>query len=540
LGSFIANVQVRTQDIDAVARALSAGLLEADQYTPTTGDDAARSLALIQRGDWVAVYDELLDEQDLRVLDATASLLSRETGAPAVGVLVHDSDVLLLRLYRDGALADQHNNNPEFFDLPRRSAAGRAQHWKDLLAPGSRASDLRTAWRGKAPEDALGEVARHLGIDQSLIRFCHQDLVEDVPVRRLRFKRAPLSPEEAALLQLRVEPRSIEGQVWIGEPIDATQVFLCNGPVSRLRVELGGSALTNGCVTADDTVRVHAADPTAPTAARIGSMSLKSGVIPARLLPPPGPVERPQEPRLCFSLSPRLSAFVPGEGEVWLRVTPEENPDGGAEARLRLQVTAPPLLPFPAGATVNHGHALRKLYDSRFLALLMVIEGAPPDAIKPLLEAWPDGFSIMSLDDELTQLGLWTEPQQNDDDKAALRRLASAVAAEERLVQAVLARQGWKPDGGPARTPYEEITAPGAAVGGASAERWLRTIGEEIWLGPSLQRWLGDTGPVEKVAQVEWIPGALHLRLDGPTDPAALGRLEAALSSVTPFPKDRI
>lgn len=45
------------------------------------------------------VFERACEEQDLDVLDELASRLAHEFGVPALGALVHDDDVLLLRLH---------------------------------------------------------------------------------------------------------------------------------------------------------------------------------------------------------------------------------------------------------------------------------------------------------------------------------------------------------------------------------------------------------------------------------------------------------
>ncbi len=50
------------------------------------------------------IYEIDSDEQDVERLDAVAELISRRFACPVLGVLNHDDDVLVLRLYESGRL----------------------------------------------------------------------------------------------------------------------------------------------------------------------------------------------------------------------------------------------------------------------------------------------------------------------------------------------------------------------------------------------------------------------------------------------------
>ncbi|AIQ63077.1 hypothetical protein PSTEL_08200 [Paenibacillus stellifer] len=65
---------------------------------------------------WISVYDEKLDEQDIDDLDALGIAISARAGVPAVGSIVHDSDLLIMRLYKNGRTADTMINNLELFN----------------------------------------------------------------------------------------------------------------------------------------------------------------------------------------------------------------------------------------------------------------------------------------------------------------------------------------------------------------------------------------------------------------------------------------
>ncbi len=107
MGSFFTNVQVRTRDAARAIEALRA-IAKKDGLVAT--DDASgadRTMLVLAEGDWISVYDEGCEGQNQDALDALAAALSKKTRGPAVTILVHDSDVLELRLFRDGKRIDR-------------------------------------------------------------------------------------------------------------------------------------------------------------------------------------------------------------------------------------------------------------------------------------------------------------------------------------------------------------------------------------------------------------------------------------------------
>lgn len=66
--------------------------------------------------DFLTVWDEEAESQDLRVLSAVARRLSRELSCPAWAVLNHDDDVLIYLLFSAGDMLDEYNSCPEYFE----------------------------------------------------------------------------------------------------------------------------------------------------------------------------------------------------------------------------------------------------------------------------------------------------------------------------------------------------------------------------------------------------------------------------------------
>ena len=78
----------------------------------------------------VVVFDEESDEQETEVITRLASHLSRELSCPVLAVLNHDDDILWYQLFLSGALADEYDSSPGYFDSvaePSVPAGGDAQ-----------------------------------------------------------------------------------------------------------------------------------------------------------------------------------------------------------------------------------------------------------------------------------------------------------------------------------------------------------------------------------------------------------------------------
>ena len=102
MGAFFTNVQVRagTAALDPLLEALRAGA-DADGIDEfEAGNEPDRTILVLppDEGGWVAIYDQRTESQEMEPLEALGKLASKALGVPAFSVLVHDSDVLDLRL----------------------------------------------------------------------------------------------------------------------------------------------------------------------------------------------------------------------------------------------------------------------------------------------------------------------------------------------------------------------------------------------------------------------------------------------------------
>jgi hypothetical protein len=138
VGAFFTNVQVHAANRDptevrsVVVEALRQWMAE-NSYETLEDDDGEpdRTIFVAPAGQepWISVYDEFTESQDNRDLQDLARMLSTVTDGAAIAILDHDSDVLLLWLYRSGRLTDRYNSSPDYWEKvspeERERVAGR-------------------------------------------------------------------------------------------------------------------------------------------------------------------------------------------------------------------------------------------------------------------------------------------------------------------------------------------------------------------------------------------------------------------------------
>ena len=228
MGGFFENVQVFTDGRAAEKLAASlAGvltkLLRPRGWLECEAEDSERELAIRAAGRWISVYDSETESQNSDALRQLASDLSMAAEAPAVSVLVHDSDILELRLYRGGREEDWFNSRPDYFEDVEREvlerSAGQPSAWVPLLSEGRSLPELEKAFvRTRPPtppvpaEDKLDEVSSVLGWDAGvytgLVDVEERAEEEQVRVLSLHFKRAVRPRGAAARTRTQAPPAS--------------------------------------------------------------------------------------------------------------------------------------------------------------------------------------------------------------------------------------------------------------------------------------------------------------------------------------------
>jgi len=180
MGAFFTNVQVSIgdrlpEDLRSTIVTALRRFVPSDTFIEVSPDDptAERMLVVGPAGPepWIVVYDSATEGQDEAQLDALAAALSTPAEGTAVSVLIHDSDVLELRLWRWGDLLDAYSSCPNYFGPVSRERqvllAGQPDRWRDLLLDDVSPADLRRVWDEPLlfAEATLAQTAQLLGMD---------------------------------------------------------------------------------------------------------------------------------------------------------------------------------------------------------------------------------------------------------------------------------------------------------------------------------------------------------------------------------------
>lgn len=202
MGSFLTNVQVKVagpsaSGLSRVAEVVTAIVSRAG-FTPVAAesDRADRSIAIVahEGRSWIGVYDEASEDQS-GSHEQLAEKLSRELGVQTVATLVHDSDVLNLRLFDTGRALDSFSNWPGYFEGGEQQAKGNANAWSRL---GPTPAQLQQVWDdGERAEEMLFALAELFAMDPrlALVGF---NYLEDAPTE---------AREQKILLRLRAGTR---------------------------------------------------------------------------------------------------------------------------------------------------------------------------------------------------------------------------------------------------------------------------------------------------------------------------------------------
>ncbi|MFC5530416.1 hypothetical protein [Cohnella yongneupensis] len=177
MGTFLSNIQVfaaehdRIKLLEELALTLRDSLVESEYEETDDPASADRSILVQLSSDrWISVYDQKLDEQDIDAMDRLGAVISARAGVPTVGSVVHDSDLLLLRLYRNGRTADTIINDldifNEMFEGSSRKRNGLPSKWAEVCAPGVNPTELKAIWEKETvfAEEALAVAAELLKI----------------------------------------------------------------------------------------------------------------------------------------------------------------------------------------------------------------------------------------------------------------------------------------------------------------------------------------------------------------------------------------
>src|SRR5688572_19638209 len=91
-------------------------LREASQQA-VVGALRGRRAAVASAVGCTVVFDSACDEQDIPAIKVLAAGLSLQLHCSALAVVVHDDDVLIYLLYRNGELIDVYDSCPDYYDF---------------------------------------------------------------------------------------------------------------------------------------------------------------------------------------------------------------------------------------------------------------------------------------------------------------------------------------------------------------------------------------------------------------------------------------
>lgn len=209
VGAFFTNVQVRLGDdpVEPLLNALRAAA--GDVHEVATDDEADRVLLVLppDAGGWVTIYDQATESQDTAGLEALGRLASEVCDAPAFSVLVHDSDVLDLRLYRGGERVDRYDSFPGYFEgKPSKSqkeeAQGHPDRWAAALSIDADALAAILGGERSFAEQTLRETCALVGCDPDRAAFGYryatqEGLPDGTIALRFRLRERPGWEQEA-------------------------------------------------------------------------------------------------------------------------------------------------------------------------------------------------------------------------------------------------------------------------------------------------------------------------------------------------------
>jgi hypothetical protein len=189
MGEFARGIHVYSKSKNDVLQMIAAIFHESD-YTNCESDEFDRTIAVIESGNWVSVFDS--DFYD----DSFNKALSLQTDAYCVGVDLHDGDCLQAILWKNGRRVNTYISDPELFELQRnKSNRGNAQRWsavtKDIGAIQS------TFENDGFATNKLFEISRALAIPDrlALMQYDYLHELSDVDITYLYLRDTRSKPE---------------------------------------------------------------------------------------------------------------------------------------------------------------------------------------------------------------------------------------------------------------------------------------------------------------------------------------------------------
>lgn len=441
MGAFFRNVQVQGNAglVGAIVDAIREGAADFDEVTDPSVADRTVLVLPPDAGGFIAVYDEASESQDA-ALDELAAKVSHAAAGHAFGVLVHDSDVLRLGLFRSGERRDTYDSFPGYFgDGPPRKkkskkaktaktdatpeATNRADVWQALLAPPHTREELVAAF---AAEDLFAEATLHrlaelFGCDAARVgtgyRYATRDgtaLPEGTVKLHLRAKVRPAyetTSEGPPRFEVHMPYGEVRQPLAVGDELRLGFAAKNVGGASRgLLLTVWGDALAKGLV-AVERLEVVFGNVLAGAKHTMYVPEARTAVDGERLLV----VELPEAELVAGSAMPAFAPGIdihravdawqramvhvnvvgrvqsPGEGALMCGLVPKENREGAWAGSYTLAVDPPFEKPLRAVLEADmpggSSHLLRPLAGTRFLAALCAIDAPRAEAVAFAREA---------------------------------------------------------------------------------------------------------------------------------------------------------
>ncbi len=166
MGAFFTNFQVHGATASATKKALST-LTQSRAYVSP------------EKNSWVTVYEESSEDQNEDTICRIAAGLSKKLGTAVFACMVHDSDIAAYWLYQNGALADEFNSAPDYFDdniddKTRARLRGKPDVLLPFCAAGTTCADVAAVLHPAdgfptMAEGVFADLANLLGIDEARV-----------------------------------------------------------------------------------------------------------------------------------------------------------------------------------------------------------------------------------------------------------------------------------------------------------------------------------------------------------------------------------
>jgi hypothetical protein len=379
MGAFFTNVQVHIGDLTAkVARTQVVDSIR--KYAASLGftevSDQGRAARTILVGPttsypWIAVYDEATEGQDKRPLESLAQMLCTTAGEAAIAILVHDSDLLELGIFRPGVKTIWISNWPGYFEgrppNSRETASSRGLgELNNFISDRALAADLDAAWT----QSEISENAIHVLKNISPLLDWDPELsglgLLSVPKAKLAtfvklcFERVPGENRAMAPPGLgHAGGHGPDSRVGVGDSLPLLMIGHSTGGASQgLIITIWGPALDRRLIECDEaTIRLGPPDTGALRVFRLETAQESSRILYVANLadfPIPRGVSDPAsafqnsgdvETGLAAWLSTRIELTVParalkvGAADIHIGIAPTSNTEAGQiSATIHLEV----------------------------------------------------------------------------------------------------------------------------------------------------------------------------------------------------------